>query len=98
MIGNGDDTTLWMAVQREWGTDEKGFVKLVSYNPKSKEWGAVRYPLDKTEAGWVGLSEITAQGEHVYIVERDNHIGEKAKIKKLYRVAIADLKPGKIGG
>ncbi|WP_045015948.1 esterase-like activity of phytase family protein [Agrobacterium arsenijevicii] len=98
MIGKGDDATLWMAVQREWGTDEKGFVKLVSYNPKSKEWGAVRYPLDKTEAGWVGLSEITAQGEHVYIVERDNQIGDKAKIKKLYRVAIADLKPGKIGG
>ncbi|WP_035259668.1 esterase-like activity of phytase family protein, partial [Agrobacterium tumefaciens] len=98
MIGKGDDATLWMAVQREWGTDEKGFVKLVSYNPKSKEWGAVRYPLDKTEAGWVGLSEIAAQGDYVYIVERDNQIGDKAKIKKLYRVAIADLKPGKIGG
>lgn len=98
MIGKGDDATLWMAVQREWGTDDKGFVKLVSYNPKSKEWGAVRYALDKTEAGWVGLSEITAQGDYVYIVERDNQVGDKAKIKKLYRVAIADLKPGKIGG
>ncbi len=98
MIGAGDDATLWMAIQREWGTDEKGFVKLVSYNPKSKEWGAVLYPLDKTEAGWVGLSEITAHGDHVYIVERDNQIGDNARVKKLYRVAIAGLKPGKIGG
>ncbi|GEO86371.1 MULTISPECIES: esterase-like activity of phytase family protein [Alphaproteobacteria] len=98
MIGSGDDATLWMAVQREWKDDEKGTVKLVSYNPKSKEWGAVRYPLDKGEAGWVGLSEISAHGDYVYIIERDNQIGDAAKIKKLYRVALADLKPAKIGG
>ena len=98
VVGKGDDATLWMAVQREWGTDEKGTVKLVSYNPKSKEWGAVHYPLDKTKDGWVGLSEITAHGDYVYIVERDNQIGDKAKLKKLYRVAIADMKPAKIGG
>lgn len=97
-VGTGDDLTLWMAIQREWADDKKGFVKLVSYNPKSKEWGAVSYPLDKGEAGWVGLSEITAHGDHVYIVERDNQVGENAKIKKLYRVAIADLKPAKLGG
>lgn len=96
-VGEGDDLTLWMAVQREWKDDDKGTVKLVSYNPKAKEWGAVRYPLDKGESGWVGLSEITAHGDHVYIVERDNLIGDAAKIKKLYRVAIADLKPAKIG-
>ncbi len=96
-VGTGDDMTLWMVVQREWKDDAKGTVKLVSYNPNSKEWGAVSYPLDKTEAGWVGLSEITAHGDHVYIVERDNQIGDAAKLKKLYRVAIADLKPGKIG-
>lgn len=97
-VGEGDDLTLWMAVQREWGDDEKGFVKLVSYKPSSKEWGAVRYPLETTEAGWVGLSEITANGDYAYIIERDNQIGQAAKLKKLYRVALADLKPGKIGG
>ncbi|MGL4196762.1 MAG: esterase-like activity of phytase family protein, partial [Allorhizobium sp.] len=96
-IGSGDDMTLWMAVQREWGDDEKGSVKLLSYNPKSKEWGAVRYPLEAAGEGWVGLSEITAHGDHVYIVERDNQVGDNAKLKKLYRVAIADLKPAKIG-
>lgn len=96
-IGEGDDMMLWMAVQREWKDDQKGTVKLVSYHPKSKEWGAVRYPLDKVEQGWIGLSEITVRGDHAYIVERDNQIGDQARIKKLYRVAIADMKPGKLG-
>ncbi|WP_440982751.1 esterase-like activity of phytase family protein [Shinella sumterensis] len=97
-VGEGDDTVLWMAVQREWGDDEKGFVKLVSYKPSSKEWGAVRYPLEKTEAGWVGLSEITASGDYAYVIERDNQVGQAAKLKKLFRVALADLKPGTLGG
>ncbi|MFL5019417.1 MAG: esterase-like activity of phytase family protein, partial [Rhizobium sp.] len=98
IVGTGDDATLWMAVQREWSDDEKGFVKLVSYNPKKKEWGAVRYPLDKTESGWVGLSEISAQGDSVYIIERDNLVGDAARLKKLYKIAISDLKPAKLGG
>lgn len=97
-VGEGDDKVLWMAMQREWGDDEKGFVKLVSYKPSSKEWGAVRYPLEKTESGWVGLSEITVHGDHAYIIERDNLIGQAARLKKLYRVALADLKPAALGG
>ncbi|MFC3071864.1 esterase-like activity of phytase family protein [Shinella pollutisoli] len=97
-VGERDEQVLWMAVQREWGDDEKGFVKLVSYKPSSKEWGAVRYPLEKTESGWVGLSEITVHGDHAYVIERDNLIGQAAKLKKLYRVALADLKPAPLGG
>ena len=97
VTGSGDDTVLWMAVQREWADDEKGTVKLVSYNPKAKEWGAVRYPLDKGETGWVGLSEITAHGDFFYIVERDNQIGAAASIKRLYRVSKTEMVPGKIG-
>ncbi len=97
-VGEGDATTLWMAMQRPWKDDEKGFVKLVSYNLASEEWGAVRYPLEKTEEGWVGLSEITVYGDYAYIIERDNLIGQAAKLKKIYRVALADLKPAKLGG
>ncbi|MCA0434793.1 MAG: esterase-like activity of phytase family protein [Proteobacteria bacterium] len=97
-VGSGDDLTLWLPVQREWADDEKGTVKLVSYKPKSKEWGAVRYTLDAApEGGWVGLSEITLHGDFVYLIERDNQVGEKAQVKKLYRVALADLKPAKLG-
>ena len=96
--GEGEATVLWMAVQREWKDDEKGFVKLLSYNGKDKSWGAVSYPLDKKSGdGWVGLSEITAHDGQLYIVERDNLIGDKAVNKKLYRVALDGLKPAKLG-
>lgn len=95
--GEGDDLTLWLAVQREWKDDPEGFVKLVSYKPASSEWGAVHYPLDKGDKGWVGLSEITAVGDTVYIVERDNQLGENAVIKRLYGVPLAAMVPGTIG-
>jgi hypothetical protein len=101
-VGKGDDLTLWMAIQREWKDDPKGQVKLISYKPKSKEWAAVRYPLEKADKGgtkgWVGLSEIIANGDYLYIVERDNQVGDMARLKKLYRVALNDLKPAKLGG
>ncbi|MHC5652490.1 esterase-like activity of phytase family protein [Stappia sp.] len=90
--------TLWVAIQRPWKDDPKDAVKLVAYNTKTKEWGAVRYPLDKAEKGWVGLSEISLFGDYVYIIERDNQIGANAKIKKLYRVAVSDLVPAPLGG
>lgn len=93
---NGDD--LWIAIQREWQDDNKGFVKLVNYNLKSKQWGAVRYPLDKGDEGWVGLSEIFIFGDNAYILERDNQIGAKAAIKRIYKVALTELKAGKLGG
>ncbi len=96
-VGEGDDMVLWMAVQREWKDDEKGFVKLVSYKPSTEEWGAVRYPLEKAEQGWVGLSEITINGDYAYIVERDNLLGKDARLKKLFRVALSELKPAKLG-
>lgn len=93
---NGDD--LWIAIQREWHDDNDGFVKLVNYNLKSKEWGAVRYPLDGKDKGWVGLSEISIFGDNAYILERDNQIGAAAVTKKIYKVALSELKPAKLGG
>ncbi|MBJ3783776.1 esterase-like activity of phytase family protein [Devosia sediminis] len=97
-IGTGDDMTLWIAIQREWKDDEKGFVKLVSYKPSTKEWGAVRYKLEAPTAGWVGLSEITVHGDHVYIIERDNQIAERATLKAIYRVPVSELVPAELGG
>lgn len=96
-VGTGDDMVLWIAIQREWKDDPKGQVKLVSYKPSTGEWGAVRYPLDAGEKGWVGLSEITAHGDYAYIVERDNQIGSNAKIKKLYRVKLTDMVSAPLG-
>ena len=86
-------------MQREWGDDEKGFVKLLSYKPSSEEWTAVRYPLEAApDGGWVGLSEITVHGDHAYIVERDNQIAEKAALKAIYRVPVAELAGAELGG
>ena len=90
---------LWMAVQREWQDDPKGMVKLLGYNTKEKTWGAVHYPLDAApEGAWVGLSEITKHGDWVYILERDNQIADKASIKKIYRIAAAEMVPAELGG
>ncbi len=92
------DGTLWMAVQREWGDDPADHVKLVSYTPETEEWGAVLYPKATPETGWVGLSEITAHGDHVYVVERDNQIGANAVTKKVYRIALSEMEPAALGG
>ncbi|MEO0999263.1 MAG: esterase-like activity of phytase family protein [Pseudomonadota bacterium] len=94
MVGS----TLWIAIQRPWADDPANHVKLVSYDTESGEWGAVRYPLEIPERGWVGLSEITAHGDHVYILERDNQIDDRAAIKRLYRVALSEMTPAALGG
>lgn len=91
--------TLWVAIQREWKDDPAGQVKLLGYNLKDKAWSAVRYPLEAPADGaWNGVSEITAHGDYVYIIERDNQIAEKAKLKKLYRVPVSALVGAEIGG
>ncbi len=98
VIGTGDATTVWLAQQRPWKGDGDSEVKLLAYNPASGEWGAVRYPLEPKGKGWVGLSEITAAGDRVILIERDNQFGAAAVVKRLYAVPVADLKPATIGG
>lgn len=93
-----DGNKLWIAIQRPWENDPEGMTKIVSYKPASKEWGAVSYPLETPETGWVGLSEITVDGDSLYLIERDNQIGANAKIKQLTRVAKSGLQPAELGG
>ena len=92
------DGTLWMAVQREWADDPTDHVKLVAYNIESGEWGAVLYPKAAAQAGWVGLSEITAHAGNVYVIERDNQIGDHAVIKMVYRISGDQMVPAALGG
>ncbi len=89
---------IWVAMQREWADDPKGQVKLLAYDLETKEWGALAYPLEAKGEGWMGLSELTVKGEHAYVIERDNLIGDKAMVKKIFRVKLDDLKPVKLGG
>lgn len=96
--GEGADETVWLAVQREWKDDPKGAVKLAAYKPATKSWGFVRYPLESAGAGWIGLSDITAAGpDRLLIVERDNQMGEAAKVKRLYAVSLAGVTPAAPG-
>ena len=98
VTGAGADETVWLAVQREWKDDPKGMVKLLAYKPADKSWGAVRYPLDKPETGWIGLSEITATADGLILVERDNQVGGSARVKKLTYVSLAGIAPAPLGG
>ncbi len=96
-VGTGDDMVLWIAIQREWKDDPKNTVKLVSYTPATGAWGAVSYPKAEPATGWVGLSEITAHGDYVYVIERDNQIAGNAVTKKLYRIPMSDMVPAELG-
>ncbi len=90
--------TLWMAVQREWADDPENHVKLLAYNTESGEWGAVHYEKTAPDYGWVGLSEITAHGDWVYLVERDNQHGTAAVTKLVTRVPASEMVPAALGG
>ncbi|MFA8384798.1 MAG: esterase-like activity of phytase family protein [Pelagibaca sp.] len=90
--------TLWVAIQREFDDDPANHVKLLAYNLETEEWGAVHYEKAEPATGWVGLSEITAHGDHVYIIERDNQLGDDAVTKKVYRVALSEMVPAALGG
>jgi len=89
---------LWMPVQREWADDPENHVKLVAYNIETEEWGAVHYEKAAPATGWVGLSEIVAHGDWVYVVERDNQHGIAAVTKKVYRIPASYMVPAPLGG
>ena len=79
--------------------DPAGLVKLLSYDTLTQQWGAVHYPLETPADGaWMGLSEITLDGDWAYLLERDNQIGDAARTKALYRVALSALEPAPLGG
>ncbi|CAM8656531.1 Phytase-like domain containing protein [Comamonadaceae bacterium] len=93
ITGAGDQEVVWLAVQREWKDDPKGFTKILRYTPATKTWGVLHYPLEatKAEGGWVGLSEITAVGPDTFVViERDNQFGDSA-LKTLHTFSVAGL-------
>lgn len=89
--------TLWVAMQRPWGDDPAGHAKLLAYNLSTNQWGAVHYPLESSNDGWVGLSDLELHDNRLYVIERDNQIGQKAAIKRLYRVDLDTMKPVALG-
>ncbi|KAA9010488.1 esterase-like activity of phytase family protein [Histidinibacterium aquaticum] len=93
------DGTIWAAVQREWADDPAQHVKLLALDPETGEWSAVHYPTEEpTSGGWVGLSEITWHDGALYLIERDNHLGQTAALKTVTRVDMAGVEPVALGG
>ena len=91
------DGKLWLAVQRAWGDDPADHAKLLRLDPASGEWAGVLYPLEAAGSGWVGLSELALHGDALYLIERDNQIGEAAQLKAITRIKLADLAPAALG-
>ena len=90
------DETVYAVIQREWGDDAPGFVKLARYEVAAQRWTFARYPFDAVESpagGWVGLSEITilGDGRTAAIVERDDRIAGEARVKRLYTVDLRSV-------
>lgn len=84
------DEVVWTVIQREWADDPAGLVKVGRYSVADAAWSFAHYPLDAVESpagGWVGLSEISLLPDgRLAIVERDNQLGQEARIKRLYGI------------
>ena len=84
----GVDEVVWVVIQRKWADDPSGYVKIGRYDVVGDAWTFARYELDAVESpagGWVGLSEITAMPDGTLaVVERDNRLGQDARIKRIY--------------
>ncbi|MBV6657641.1 MAG: esterase-like activity of phytase family protein [Devosiaceae bacterium] len=82
---------LYIAVQREWRDDPDNHVKVLGYDLEAEAWSVIHYRKTQPERGWVGLSEIVAHGDHVYFIERDNQLDDRAVTKMITRVPLAAL-------
>ena len=91
--------SLWFVFEHLKSEFSEKNTKLISYNLKTKTWSAVLYPLDKivgARKGKAGLSDIAAFGDNLYVLERDNLVGGKAQIKRIYRIFQTELNPVKV--
>jgi hypothetical protein len=92
---------LVVAIQRSWDIANKNGNPLIGlFDLTTAAWSFMSYPIDPVASpngGWVGLSEITAIGNNRYlVVERDNHMGPDARIKRIYRIDLTGKSDGAI--
>ncbi|AUH33823.1 esterase-like activity of phytase family protein [Paracoccus tegillarcae] len=90
------DGRLWLAIQREWDDDPDGLVKLVQLDPETESWAVVHYPIEASE-GWVGLSDLAVHDGALYVLERDNLLGDAATVKQITRVDLEGVEPAAPG-
>ncbi|GGK22272.1 hypothetical protein GCM10011583_62820 [Streptomyces camponoticapitis] len=79
---------VWATLQREVKTDPAGTVRLGRYDVESDTWSWYGYRIGSTTTpgDWIGLSEITAVGDKLAVIERDKLNGPSARIKRVYTV------------
>ncbi len=92
---------LVVAIQRSWDIASKNGNPLIGlFDLTTSTWSFMSYPIDPVASpngGWVGLSEITAIGNNRYlVVERDNHMGPDARIKRIYRIDMTGKADGAV--
>jgi hypothetical protein len=75
---------------------EPSQTRLWLYDPASAVWSHVAYALEPIpeNAGWVGLSEISAVPGGFVLIERDNLSGDFARLKTLVHVGRRALRDG----
>lgn len=96
-----DGTQVYVAFQREWTDDPRGFVKIGRFTPATGEWAFYHYPIEAAPnaSAWVGLSELVRLNDTTFaVLERDNQLREAARIKRIYTFSIAGLTPTPAGG
>jgi hypothetical protein len=89
-----DGNNVVVAVQSTWKDDAENHTKLAIFNSEKKTWEFVSYPLDKASGkkSWVGLSDITSIGnEQFMVLERDNQAGDKAEVKRIYKIDLSTV-------
>ncbi|WP_299536136.1 esterase-like activity of phytase family protein [uncultured Streptomyces sp.] len=81
---------LWATLQREVAGDPAGVVRLGRYDVRAGTWSWYGYRIGATgtPGDWIGLSEITAVGGRLALVERDKLNGPAAAVKRIYTVGL----------
>ncbi|MFI2303351.1 esterase-like activity of phytase family protein [Actinacidiphila glaucinigra] len=79
---------VWATLQREVKGDPAGVVRIGRYDVASGTWSWFGYRIASTDTpgDWIGLSEITAVGDKLALIERDKLNGPAARIKRVYTV------------
>jgi hypothetical protein len=83
---------VWATLQREVKSDPAGVVRIGRYDVRAGAWSWYGYRIGTTTTAgdWIGLSEITAVGGELALVERDKLNGPAARVKRVYTVGIPD--------
>jgi hypothetical protein len=96
------DEVVWVAIQRPWAGDPANTVKLGRFEVSTGTWTFARYALDAAPAyagAVVGLSEITVLPDgRVAIIERDNQLGQRATVKRIYAIDPTSVTWASYGG